>query len=98
MIATHLSQHGPVQDLVIDSCLPVDAYRFPACRALAEDVDGVGAGVDDLADPRSHFAEHRGFESAQEDAALDAVAVGLGDGGDPGAAVIVADVVGDDVG
>jgi hypothetical protein len=77
--------------------LAVDAYRFPACRALPEYVDRVGAGVDDLADPFPDLIELLSVDGGDEHAALDAVAVGLQDGGDAGAAVIVADVIGDDV-
>lgn len=47
---------------------------------------------------RADLGEQVRFESTDEHAALDAVSVGLQDGGDSGAAVVVADVVGDDVG
>jgi hypothetical protein len=55
----------------------VDADCFPACRILAEDVDGVGLRVDDLTDPVTGFTEHVLSDGGDEDAALDAVTAGL---------------------
>jgi hypothetical protein len=59
---------------------------------LTEDVDGVGLRVDGLADPVADFPGRVFFDSGDEDAALDAVAVGLQDRSDAGAAPLVADV------
>lgn len=74
-------------------CLAVDADGFPAGSALAEHVDRVRLSVDYLANPLTCFGEGGVIDGSEEDAALDAVAVGLEDGGDAGAAVVVADVV-----
>jgi hypothetical protein len=83
MITNHLLQNGPVQRFVSGGCLAVDANRLLACRALAEDVDRVRVRIDDGGYPGAHFGEQGGFQGAYEHAALDAIAVGLQDGGYP---------------
>src|ERR1035441_6154551 len=97
MIVNHPLQHCPVQRFAAYCGLAVDADCFPACRTLTEDVDGVGLRVDDLADPVAGFPEHVLSDGHDEDAALDAVAVGLQARGDAGPAPVIADVIGDHV-
>jgi len=92
------SQHGPVGWFVGDGGLAVDADVLPAGGALTEDVERVGARIDHLPEPLAEFTERIVLDGADENASLDAVAVGLKEGGDVGAAVVLADVVGDDVG
>ena len=82
MITNHPLQHRPVERFIGDVCLAVDAYSFPAGAALAEYVYRIGSGVDDLADPTADVGEHGHFQGGDEDAALDAVTVGLQDSGE----------------
>lgn len=61
-------------------------------------MDGVGAGVDELAELFGEVVEVVGVEGADEDAALDAVAPGLEGGSGAGAGAVRGDVVGDEDG
>jgi hypothetical protein len=69
---------------------PADADPSPACRTRAVNVDRIGLGVDDLADPVTGFAQHGVMGGVDERAALDLVAVGLQDRRDLGAARVFA--------
>src|SRR6266536_5981858 len=97
MIAGHL-KNGPVQRLLADRGLAVDADRVPARRALPEDVDRVRLRVDDLADPDPDLPQEVFLDGAYEDTTLHAVAVSLQHRGHPCPAAVLADVVGDDMG
>ena len=72
-------QHSPVERFVSDVRLTMHTYGLPAGAALAEHVHRISVGVDDLADAAADFAEEPGFQGADEDAALDSVAVSLQD-------------------
>ena len=74
MITNHPLTAPPVQGFLTD-------YRLtelpPACRMLSENVNGADAWIDDLGAPVAGRAERGVFSGGEENAVLDAVAVGL---------------------
>jgi hypothetical protein len=91
-------QYGPVEGFAGRCGLAMDADGVPAGRALPEHVHRVGLGFDDPGDPGADLGDPVRFGDADEHALLDAVAVGLQEGGYLCAAPVIADVVGDYIG
>jgi hypothetical protein len=74
-------QYGPVERRLRYRGLAEDFHGAPACLALAEDVDRVRAGVNNVGQTLADFFQAAVFQGGDKDTFLDPVAVGLEQGG-----------------